>query len=83
MDSVLDVVRKEAEGTDCLQGLFSSFPALAGFFNLDSSIRLPNYTLTWWWYWGWYGYPPHLQDQRGLPRQNDVHILRRAQPKGF
>lgn len=26
IDSVLDVVRKEAENCDCLQGIFSSFP---------------------------------------------------------
>ena len=35
MDSVLDVVRKEAEGTDCLQGSLFTPSAIAGSMIVD------------------------------------------------
>ena len=33
------------------------------------------------WHRKWDGNPSHLQNQRGIPRQNHEHILRRPQPK--
>ena len=57
VDSVLDVVRKEAEGTDCLQGWYSiSQEHLIRTMN----HRLPNYPLAWWWYRCWNGNPSHV-----------------------
>ena len=55
VDAVLDVVRKEAEGTDCLQGnfAFAFFPFRELFLARD---RFPNHAFSWWWYWCWHGY---------------------------
>lgn len=77
VDSVLDVVRKEAEGTDSLQGMLLTF---FGKFCVSILVdRLPNHPLPRWWYWVRYGYPFDLQDSRGIPGQDDVHLLRRTQ----
>jgi hypothetical protein len=77
VDSVLDVVRKEAEGTDCLQGE-SHTTAIDGMVADLWQFRLPDHSLARWWYWCWYGYSFDLQDQGRVPRQDDVHVLRRA-----
>ena len=58
VDAVLDVVRKEAEGTDCLQGKLNSvafFPFMNIFLARD---RFPNHAFPRWWYWCWHGYSP-------------------------
>merc|ERR1719424_2086213 len=44
--------------------------------------RFPGYPLPWWRYRIRYGNPPHLQDQRRVPRQNHGHLLHRAIPQG-
>lgn len=75
VDAVLDVVRKEAEGTDCLQGKKSFNPLLP---EMNVMHRVPNHTLAWWWYWCRYGYSPHIQNSRRVSRQDDVHVLCRA-----
>ncbi len=71
IDSVLDVVRKEAESCDCLQGmggcLLCCWRSAASQTPLHHhhhhhQNRFPGVPLTWWWYWQWHGYPPYLQD---------------------
>ena len=78
VDAVLDVVRKEAEGTDCLQGkiYLVVFPFQKLLLARD---RFPNHAFSRWWYWCWHGYSSDFQDPRGIPRQDDVHILCCAQ----
>lgn len=64
VDAVLDVVRKEAEGTDALQGEFrrvASAKSRAGS-NIDAVLRFPNYSLPRGWHWCRYGYPPHFEN---------------------
>ena len=68
VDAILDVVRKEAEGTDALQGklirvadaIDLHVTCLVPF--LTPSCRFPNYTLPQRWHWCWYGDPPHLKN---------------------
>merc|ERR1712194_559490 len=43
---------------------------------------IPGHPLSRWWYRIRYGNPPHLQDQRRVPRQTDGHLLRHAIPQG-
>jgi hypothetical protein len=68
VDAVLDVVRKEAEGTDALQGkLLTRDASLTAFVTCLATIltdifRLPDYPLPWWRHWCWYGYPPHFKN---------------------
>ena len=44
--------------------------------------RIPADPLTGWRHWLRHGHPPHLQDPRGIPRQNHEHLLRCALPQG-
>ena len=77
VDSVLDVVRKEAESCDCLQVKINANVKTTqniGFY-FPSSLGFPTDTLSWWWNWIWYGNTPHLQDQRRVSRQNHEHLL--------
>jgi len=68
VDAILDVVQKEAEGTDALQGklicvadtIDLHVTCLVPF--LTPSCRFPNYTLPWRWHWCRYGDPPHLKN---------------------
>jgi len=68
VDAILDVVRKEAEGTDALQGklirvadaIDLHVTCLVPF--LTPSCRFPNYTLPRQWHWCRYGDPPHLKN---------------------
>ena len=46
------------------------------------SSGIPAHTLTRWWYRIRYGNSAHLQNQRGVPRQNHEHILSCAIPQG-
>jgi hypothetical protein len=68
VDAVLDVVRKEAEGTDALQGkLMTRDASLTVFVTclapiLTHVFRLPNYPLPRWRHWCRYGYPPHFKN---------------------
>ena len=66
IDSVLDVVRKEAEGCDCLQG----FQCQKRSRRMRLLTRIPNYSLFRRWYWFWYGNSLNLQNQRRISRQN-------------
>jgi hypothetical protein len=79
VDSVLDVVRKEAEGTDCLQGKLMSLSSRPRALLMVLVSRFPNHPLPRWRNWCWHGYPSDFEDPRGIPRQDDVHILRRPQ----
>lgn len=81
VDSVLDVVRKEAEATDCLQGMHVLF-CVNHLLRLNPKNRVPNYPLAWWRYWFWYGYPSDLEDPRRVSRPHDVHVLRCAKSQG-
>jgi hypothetical protein len=59
VDAVLDVVRKEAEGTDCLQGKLIVVRFFSRFMNFFlARDRFPNHAFSWWWYWCWHGYSP-------------------------
>lgn len=78
MDSVLDVVRKEAEGTDCLQGEYPISLNGCRLIFPCSRDRLPDHPFTWRWNWCRNGYTLDFQDSRGIPRQDDVHLLSRA-----
>ena len=82
VDSVLDVVRREAEGTDCLQGM-SRFlrqeHPYAVYYLISTYNRLPDHALSWWWNWCRHGYSLDFKDQRRIPRPHDVHILCRPQ----
>jgi hypothetical protein len=60
VDAVLDVVRKEAEGTDCLQGVHIKL--VDEYLSLNRFLRLPNHPLSWWWNWCRYGYTTHLKN---------------------
>ena len=68
VDAVLDVVRKEAEGTDALQGKFLSRTVttvtihISRGFETRYLFRFPNYPLSWWWYWRRYGYSTDLEN---------------------
>lgn len=82
VDAVLDVVRKEAEGTDCLQGLFLFPRSVSSLLLIFDVCRVPDHPFPWWWDWCRYGHSIDLEDKRRVPRQNDVHILRRSQSQG-
>lgn len=86
IDSVLDVVRKEAENCDCLQGIISLFSLLfLLFFQVQIHFqaydlfwllhRLPNMPFLGRWYWFRHGNSTHIKDQRRVSRQNDVNFL--------
>ena len=82
VDSVLDVVRKEVEGCDCLQGFQLTHSLVRSF--LPSSLPgLTNVRRAGWRNWIRYGNTPHLQDPRGVPRQDDGHFLRRSVAQGL
>ena len=61
-----------------LRLLFFSFREF--FFARD---RFPNHAFSWWWYWCWHGYSFDFKNPRGIPRQNDVHILCCTQSQGI
>lgn len=76
VDSVLDVVRKEAENCDCLQVCLIWSHALFTFLNetiFDTGI--PTCSFLGRRYRIWYGNPAHFQDPRGIPRPHHEHIL--------
>ena len=88
IDSVLDVIRKEAENCDCLQGLvfvylclFKEYSILfvcfyVWFVILGSGFcRVSSVSLTRWRNWVWNGYPFDLKDQRRIPRLDDSVLL--------
>lgn len=72
VDSVLEVVRKESEGVDCLQGMWEN-----AIWNIDTIhiFRLSDYPLTWRWYWLRYGNAVDLENSRGISGSDDVHIF--------
>lgn len=88
IDSVLDVVRKEAESCDCLQGkLFSQRPAVALMSTCMHSqkasaqrtdnecvvqCRVPGVPFPGRWHRQWHGYSLDQQDPRGIPRPHDA-----------
>jgi hypothetical protein len=81
VDAVLDVVRKEAEGTDALQGELRRVASAKHSesrvgSNFDAVLRFPDHPLPRRWHWCRYGYPPHLENSRGVSRSDDVHIFR-------
>ena len=78
VDSVLDVVRKEAESCDCLQVLDR-----VCFILLTDCSGIPTYSLAWRWNWLRHGNTAHFEDPRGVPRQNHEHLLRRSFSKGL
>ena len=69
IDNVLDIVRKEAEAADCLQGIIIDIYddiiylinigdcqyIICIVFNMNI-YRISNRTFIGWWYWIWYGY---------------------------
>ena len=65
VDSVLDVVRKEAESCDCLQVNNSLFGMSRGSkisFVVHVKTGFPADTLPWWWNWIWHGDFAHFQN---------------------
>lgn len=82
VDSVLDVVRKEAEGTDCLQGMHIFGKVLCSIV-LTNCIRLPDHPLVGRWNRRWHGYSLDFENQGRVSRSYDVHILCRAEPEGL
>ena len=69
VDSVLDVVRKEAENCDCLQ---VRNPHAYLNYTMTHSLGIqflgiPTGPLFGRWYRIWYGYPTYLQNQRRVP----------------
>jgi len=81
IDSVLDVVRKEAENCDCLQGIRKWLCSLfkRGLCSMVwiyvwkltnvwlSFCRFSSVPLSWRWYRFWNGYVAHFQDQGRVP----------------
>lgn len=77
IDSVLDVVRKEAESCDCLQGDLSlsligspsadRFQCLCHLFEVVFSFRVSSVPLLGRWYWFWNGHSFDFQDPRRIP----------------
>ena len=49
---------------------------------LRLSPGFPADSLPGWWHWVRYGNTPHLQNTRGVPRQNHEHLLRGAVSQG-
>jgi hypothetical protein len=74
VDQVLDVVRKEAEGTECLQGMGIKRFVINACSSVDV-LRFPDHPLFRRWYRIRNGYPPDFQDQRRIPRQDDGYLL--------
>jgi hypothetical protein len=98
IDSVLDVVRKEAENCDCLQGtihflfflfLFHVILICLLMFGVDFGLvwfvfcRISSVSFTWRRNWVWNGYPFDFEDQRGIPRSNDAYFLGLSISKGL
>ena len=93
VDSVLDVVRKEAESCDCLQGfqlthslgksavcLLFQQSAVCLLFNTELFVYISIFSR--WRNRFRYGHLAHLQDPWGVPWQDHEHLLGGALPKG-
>merc|ERR1719316_1713646 len=93
IDSVLDVVRKEAEGWQqlgegSLHGRSRAHRLGArrrpqGGRGLRLPPGLPDDPLPWRGHRRWYGHLVDLQDPRGIPGPRDGDVLDRAEPEGF
>lgn len=77
VDAVLDVVRKEAENCDCLQG--TVLPKSKKMNCNFGFIRFPADTFPWWWYRFGYGYFTDFQNKGRIPGQDNEHLLGDAQ----
>jgi hypothetical protein len=87
VDSVLDVVRKEAENCDCLQVChchftnFLTFQIVYLILSFFFQTGIPTCSFLGRWYWIRNGNPAHFQDTRGIPRSYHEHILSCSFPK--